>query len=43
MHFIADFSFTLALEEMGTRIDNLEKNVVKLMTTAGMEQQAVSK
>uniref|UniRef100_A0A3Q3XR90 Uncharacterized protein n=1 Tax=Mola mola TaxID=94237 RepID=A0A3Q3XR90_MOLML len=34
VHFMDDFSFTLALEEMGTRIDNLEKNVVKLMTTA---------
>lgn len=42
-HFLADFSFTLALDEMGTRIDDLEKNVVELMTQAGMEEQATSK
>lgn len=31
------------LEEMGTRIDNLEKNVTELMTEAGMEEEAMSK
>lgn len=40
---VADFSFTLALDEMGTRIDDLEKNVLELMTQAGMEEQATSK
>ncbi|KAM9340293.1 heat shock factor-binding protein 1-like protein 1 [Symphorus nematophorus] len=29
--------------EMGTRIDDLEKNVAELMTQAGMEEQAISK
>ncbi|KAM8767874.1 heat shock factor-binding protein 1-like protein 1 [Acanthopagrus schlegelii] len=29
--------------EMGTRIDDLEKNVAELMTQAGMEGQAASK
>lgn len=37
------FSFTFTLNEMGTRIDDLEKNVTELMTQAGMEQQAISK
>lgn len=40
---MADCPFTLALDEMGTRIDDLQKNVVELMTQAGMEEQAVSK
>lgn len=40
---VADFSFTLTLDEMGTRIDDLEKNVLELMTQAGMEEQASSK
>ncbi|XP_051245895.1 heat shock factor-binding protein 1-like protein 1 [Dicentrarchus labrax] len=31
------------LDAMGTRIDDLEKNVAELMTQAGMEEQAVSK
>lgn len=31
------------IDEMGTRIDDLEKNVAELMTQAGMEQPAVSK
>uniref|UniRef100_A0A8C9YS73 Heat shock factor-binding protein 1-like n=1 Tax=Sander lucioperca TaxID=283035 RepID=A0A8C9YS73_SANLU len=31
------------IEEMGTRIDGLEKNVSELMTQAGMEEQAISK
>ncbi|XP_062265200.1 heat shock factor-binding protein 1-like protein 1 [Platichthys flesus] len=31
------------LTQMGTRIDDLEKNVSDLMTQAGMEEQAVSK
>lgn len=31
------------LDEMGTRIDGLEKNVAELMTQAGMEEQAISK
>lgn len=37
------FSLVFALDEMGTRIDDLEKNVVELMTQAGMEEQASSK
>lgn len=36
-------SFTFTLDEMGTRIDDLEKNVSDLMTQAGMEEQAISK
>ncbi|XP_068587358.1 heat shock factor-binding protein 1-like [Cebidichthys violaceus] len=31
------------LDEMGSRIDGLEKNVSELMTQAGMEEQAASK
>lgn len=31
------------IDEMGTRIDDLEKNVAELMTQAGMEEQAISK
>ncbi|XP_030002670.1 heat shock factor-binding protein 1-like protein 1 [Sphaeramia orbicularis] len=31
------------VDEMGTRIDDLEKNVNELMTQAGMEQQGVAK
>uniref|UniRef100_A0A3B4T6I0 Heat shock factor binding protein 1a n=2 Tax=Seriola TaxID=8160 RepID=A0A3B4T6I0_SERDU len=31
------------INEMGTRIDDLEKNVSDLMTQAGMEEQAISK
>uniref|UniRef100_UPI0037E7792E heat shock factor-binding protein 1-like protein 1 n=1 Tax=Semicossyphus pulcher TaxID=241346 RepID=UPI0037E7792E len=31
------------IDEMGTRIDELEKNVSELMTQAGMEEQASSK
>lgn len=37
------FSFTLTLDEMGTRIDDLEKNVVELMLQAGMKEQEISK
>uniref|UniRef100_A0AAQ4S742 Uncharacterized protein n=1 Tax=Gasterosteus aculeatus aculeatus TaxID=481459 RepID=A0AAQ4S742_GASAC len=36
-------SFTPALDEMGTRIDDLENNVSELMTQAGVEEQAASK
>lgn len=36
-------SFTLTLDEMGTRIDHFEKNVADLMTQVGMEEQAMSK
>ncbi|KAA8586116.1 hypothetical protein FQN60_007685, partial [Etheostoma spectabile] len=39
---LAELSFTLPLDEMGTRIEGLEKNVSELMTQAGMEEQAVS-
>lgn len=28
------------IDEMGTRIDDLEKNITELMTQAGMEEQA---
>uniref|UniRef100_A0A667X351 Heat shock factor binding protein 1b n=1 Tax=Myripristis murdjan TaxID=586833 RepID=A0A667X351_9TELE len=31
------------LDEMGVRIDDLEKNVAHLMTQAGMEEQPISK
>nr|XP_046274359.1 heat shock factor-binding protein 1-like protein 1 [Scatophagus argus] len=31
------------IDEMGTRIVDLEKNVAELMTQAGMEEQAKSK
>lgn len=31
------------MDEMGTRIDNLEKNVADLMTQAGMEKPQTSK
>lgn len=31
------------IDEMGTRIDDLEKNVAELMTQAGMEVPAKSK
>lgn len=31
------------MDEMGARIDDLEKNVAELMTQAGMEEQAASK
>lgn len=37
------FSLTLSLDEMGVRIDDLEKNVAHLMTQAGMEEQPISK
>lgn len=40
---LPDCAFTFTLDEMGTRIDDLEKNVAELMTQAGMEEQAVSK
>ncbi|KAM6974328.1 heat shock factor-binding protein 1-like protein 1 [Tautogolabrus adspersus] len=40
VQYLAEFSFTLALDEMGNRIDDLEKNVAELMTQAGMEEQA---
>ncbi|KAK5855414.1 hypothetical protein PBY51_005515 [Eleginops maclovinus] len=30
------------IDEMGTRIDDLESNVSELMTQAGMEEQATS-
>lgn len=44
VHSQADFfPLVFALDEMGTRIDDLEKNVVELMTQAGMEEQASSK
>ncbi|XP_069032344.1 heat shock factor-binding protein 1-like protein 1 [Embiotoca jacksoni] len=31
------------LDQMGNRIDDLEKNVTELMTQAGMEEQDMSK
>ncbi|XP_070703176.1 heat shock factor-binding protein 1-like protein 1 [Pempheris klunzingeri] len=31
------------IDEMGNRIDDLEKNVAQLMTQAGMEEQAIPK
>lgn len=37
------FSFTFALDEMGTRIDHFEKNVAELMTQVGMEEQTIPK
>lgn len=40
------FFFSLAsaaLDNMGTRIDDLEKNVLELMSQAGMEEQASPK
>uniref|UniRef100_A0A3B5KFW6 Uncharacterized protein n=1 Tax=Takifugu rubripes TaxID=31033 RepID=A0A3B5KFW6_TAKRU len=40
---LADLSFTQTLEEMGTRIDDLEKNVVELMLQAGMKEQEIAK
>lgn len=43
VQLVADLSLTLELGEMGTRIDDLEKNVAELMTQAGMEEQAASK
>lgn len=36
-------SLTLALAQMGTRIDDLEKNVTELMTKAGIEDKASPK
>uniref|UniRef100_A0A3Q0RD05 Heat shock factor binding protein 1b n=1 Tax=Amphilophus citrinellus TaxID=61819 RepID=A0A3Q0RD05_AMPCI len=33
----------LPLDQMGTRINDLEKNVTELMTQAGMEEQPSSK
>lgn len=39
----SDLSFTRTLEEMGTRIDDLEKNVVELMLQAGMKEQEIAK
>lgn len=39
----SDLSFTQTLEEMGTRIDDLEKNVVELMLQAGMKEQEIAK
>lgn len=39
----SDPSFTQTLEEMGTRIDDLEKNVVELMLQAGMKEQEIAK
>ncbi|KAK9957176.1 hypothetical protein ABG768_011441 [Culter alburnus] len=38
-----DFSLMPELDEMGTRIDDLEKNVADLMTQAGMEDHHKSK
>ncbi|KAM4550709.1 heat shock factor-binding protein 1-like protein 1 [Fundulus diaphanus] len=35
-------SLTCTLDQMGTRIDELEKNVTELMTQAGMEDQSSS-
>ena len=32
------FSLTISLDDMGTRIDDLEKNIADLMTQAGMEE-----
>lgn len=40
---LSDLSFTQTLEEMGTRIDDLEKNVVELMLQAGMKEQEIAK
>lgn len=37
------FPSLFPLDEMGARIDDLEKNVAELMTQAGMEEQAASK
>uniref|UniRef100_A0A3B3RCY4 Heat shock factor binding protein 1a n=1 Tax=Paramormyrops kingsleyae TaxID=1676925 RepID=A0A3B3RCY4_9TELE len=36
-------SLTYTLDEMGTRIDDLEKNVADLMKQAGMEEPQSSK
>lgn len=41
--WFSGLSFTRTLEEMGTRIDDLEKNVVELMLQAGMKEQEISK
>lgn len=40
---VSVFSFTLTLDEMGTRIGDLEKNVVELMLQAGMKEQEITK
>ncbi|TWW65451.1 hypothetical protein D4764_21G0003510 [Takifugu flavidus] len=40
---LSERSFTQTLEEMGTRIDDLEKNVVDLMLQAGMKEQEIAK
>uniref|UniRef100_A0A8C6WNC2 Heat shock factor binding protein 1 n=1 Tax=Neogobius melanostomus TaxID=47308 RepID=A0A8C6WNC2_9GOBI len=36
-------SLTVTLDEMGSRIDDLEKNVSELMTQAGMDKQSEAK
>uniref|UniRef100_A0A4W5NXN8 Uncharacterized protein n=1 Tax=Hucho hucho TaxID=62062 RepID=A0A4W5NXN8_9TELE len=41
--YIARLPLTNPLDDMGTRIDDLEKNVADLMTQAGMEEQQTSK
>lgn len=43
-HFLGYCSLaSAALDDMGTRIDDLEKNVLELMSQAGMEEQASPK
>lgn len=39
---VSGFPFTPTLDEMGTRIGDLEKNVVELMLQAGMKEQEIS-
>lgn len=39
---VSVFPFTPTLDEMGTRIVDLEKNVVELMLQAGMKEQEIS-
>lgn len=39
---VSVFPFTPTLDEMGTRIGDLEKNVVELMLQAGMKEQEIS-
>lgn len=41
--YIARLPLTNPLDDVGTRIDDLEKNVADLMTQAGMEEQQTSK
>lgn len=41
--YIARLPLTNPLDEVGIRIDDLEKNVADLMTQAGLEEQQTSK